>query len=182
MPIESVFSISGRGTVATGKIERGIIQLNEDVEILGYNEKKITSCIGIEMFHKQISSGQAGDNVGLLLRSIKRNSIYRGQVITKPQTVTLISRFEANIYVLSKEEGGRSKPFYSNYRPQFFFRTADVTGIMHLPEDIEMILPGDNAKVEVELISSLGLEEGLRFAMREGQLTIGAGVISKILS
>lgn len=181
MPIESVFSISGRGTVATGKIERGIIKLNQDVDILGYNEKKTTSCIGIEMFHKQMEQGQAGDNVGLLLRGIKRNSIYRGQVVSKPNSLKLINKFEANVYILSKEEGGRSKAFYSNYRPQFFFRTADVTGIIHLSDDVEMIVPGENAKIEVELISSLALEEGLRFAMREGQLTIGAGVISKLL-
>lgn len=181
MPIESVFSISGRGTVATGRVERGALTANTDVEILGYGEKKITTCIGIEMFHKPLPSTQAGDNAGLLLRGIKRNSIYRGQVIAKPNTLKLSKKFEAVLYILNKDEGGRSTPFYSNYRPQFFFRTSDVTGIILLSADIEVVMPGDNVKVTVELLTSMALEEGLRFAMREGQLTVGAGVISSIL-
>lgn len=181
MPIESVFSISGRGTVATGKIDRGTISLNMDVEIIGFDERKKTSCIGIEMFHKSLDFASAGDNVGLLLRSIKRNSIYRGQVICKVDSIKSIKKFKATIYVLTKEEGGRSNPFYSFYRPQFFFRTADVTGIIILNENVEMVMPGDSLEVTVELLYSLALEKGLRFTMREGQLTIGAGVISEIL-
>lgn len=181
MPIESVFSISGRGTVATGRIDRGIISLNNEVDILGFDEKKKTSCIGIEMFHKSLESASAGDNVGLLLRSIKRNSIYRGQVICKVDSLTLVKKFKASIYVLTKDEGGRTNPFYSFYRPQFFFRTADVTGIITLLNNIEMVMPGDNVEVEIELLYSLALEKGLRFTMREGQLTIGAGVVAEIL-
>jgi len=182
MPIESVFSIAGRGTVATGKIERGVIKLNTDLDILGYGEKKSTICLGIEMFYKNLDQAEAGDNVGLLLRNIKRNSIYRGQVICHKDTVNLVKTFEANIYALSKEEGGRKKPFYSNYRPQFFFRTADVTGRIEIleSENGDMVIPGQNVRIEVELQSSLGLEKGLRFAIREGQLTIGAGIITDI--
>lgn len=181
MPIESVFSISGRGTVATGRVDRGTISLNNEVEILGFDEKKKTSCIGIEMFHKPLDIASAGDNVGLLLRGIKRNSIYRGQVICKPDSISLSKKFKASIYILTKEEGGRSNPFYSFYRPQFFFRTADVTGIITLDGSIEMVMPGDNVEVEVDLLYSLALEKGLRFTMREGQLTIGAGVVSIVL-
>lgn len=181
MPIESVFSISGRGTVATGKVERGLLNVNSDVEILGYGEKKSTTCIGIEMFHKALTVAQAGDNTGLLLRGIKRNSIYRGQVVSKPNTLKLSKKFEATLYILTKEEGGRSTPFYSNYRPQFFFRTCDVTGMIILSQDIEVVMPGDNVKVTIELLTSMALEDGLRFAIREGHLTVGAGVISKVL-
>jgi elongation factor Tu len=181
MPIESVFSISGRGTVATGKISRGTISLNTEVDILGFDEKKKTSCIGIEMFHKPLDSASAGDNVGLLLRSIKRNSIYRGQVICKVDSLKLSKKFSAAIYILSKEEGGRSNPFYSFYRPQFFFRTADITGIIILKGTTEVVMPGDNVEVEIELLYSMALEVGLRFTMREGQLTIGAGVVIEVL-
>lgn len=182
MPVEDVFSISGRGTVVTGRIEQGTIKVGEEVEILGINKNNKTICTGIEMFHKLLDSGQAGDNVGLLLRGVKRDDVVRGQVICKPGSIKTYSKFEAQVYVLSKEEGGRHTPFFSNYRPQFFFRTADITGNIHLPENVQMVMPGDNISFIVELITPVAMTEGLRFAIREGGKTVGAGVVSKLLS
>jgi elongation factor Tu len=180
MPVEDVFSISGRGTVVTGRIERGIVKVGEEVEIIGLKDTVKTTVTGVEMFRKLLDQGEAGDNVGLLLRGVKREDVERGQVLIKPGTVKPFSSFEAEIYVLTKEEGGRHTPFFSNYRPQFYFRTTDVTGTMKLPEGVEMVMPGDNIKINVDLIVPIAMEEGLRFAIREGGRTVGAGVVSKI--
>ena len=180
MPVEDVFSISGRGTVATGRIERGIINKMEEVEIVGIRETKKTSVTDIEMFRKLLDKGEAGDNVGLLLRGIKKEDIVRGQVIVKPGSVTPHTQFDAAVYVLSKEEGGRHTPFFNNYRPQFYFRTTDVTGTVTLPEGTEMVMPGDNVTITVELITPVAMEEGMRFAIREGGRTVGAGKVATI--
>jgi elongation factor Tu len=181
MPIEDVFSISGRGTVVTGRIDRGIIKTGEEVELVGIRETTKTICTGVEMFRKLLDEGRAGDNVGLLLRGTKRDAVERGQVVAKPGTITPHTKFKAEIYCLSKEEGGRHTPFFSGYRPQFFFRTTDVTGILTLPEGVEMIMPGDNAAIEAELIAPIAMEKELRFAIREGGRTVGAGVIGEII-
>ena len=181
MPIEDVFTITGRGTVVTGKIERGVVKVNESVEILGIKEgKQTTTVTGIEMFRKLLDEGQAGENVGLLLRGIKREEVERGQVVAKPGSITPHTEFEANVYILSKDEGGRHTPFYDNYRPQFYFRTTDVTGVVHLPEGTEMVMPGDNTEMRVEMIQPIAMEEGLKFAIREGGRTVGAGRVTKI--
>ncbi len=181
MPIEDVFSISGRGTVVTGRIERGIVKVGEEVEIVGIRETDKTTCTGVEMFRKLLDEGQAGDNVGVLLRGTKRDEVERGQVLSKPGSITPHTKFEAEVYILSKEEGGRHTPFFQGYRPQFYFRTTDVTGQCELPEGIEMVMPGDNVNLNAELISPIAMEEGLRFAIREGGRTVGAGVVAKIL-
>jgi elongation factor Tu len=182
MPIEDVFTITGRGTVVTGKIERGVVKVNETVEILGIRPgKQSTTVTGVEMFRKILDEGQAGENVGLLLRGIKREEVERGQVVAKPGSITPHTEFEANVYILSKDEGGRHTPFYDNYRPQFYFRTTDVTGVVHLPEGTEMVMPGDNTEMRVEMIQPIAMEEGLRFAIREGGRTVGAGRVTKIL-
>ena len=181
MPVEDVFSISGRGTVVTGRVERGIIKVGEDIEIVGLRPTQKTTCTGVEMFRKLLDEGRAGDNVGILLRGTKREEVERGQVLCKPGSVTPHTKFNAEIYVLSKEEGGRHTPFFSNYRPQFYFRTTDVTGSLTLPAGVEMVMPGDNVTIEATLISPIAMEEGLRFAIREGGRTIGAGVVAKIL-
>jgi len=181
MPIEDVFSISGRGTVVTGRIERGIVKVGEEIEIVGIKPTQTTTCTGVEMFRKLLDEGQAGDNVGILLRGTKREEVERGQVLAKPGTITPHTKFEAEVYVLSKEEGGRHTPFFKGYRPQFYFRTTDVTGAVELPSGTEMVMPGDNIKVTVELIAPIAMEEGLRFAIREGGRTVGAGVVSKII-
>ncbi len=181
MPVEDVFSISGRGTVATGRIERGVIKVGEEVEIVGYGETKKTTVTGIEMFRKLLDSGMAGDNAGLLLRGVEKSQIERGQVISKIGSVTPHTEFEAEVYILSKDEGGRHTPFFKNYRPQFYFRTTDVTGEIELPEGKEMVMPGDNVKFKVTLITSIAMEQGLRFAIREGGKTVGAGVVAKII-
>jgi elongation factor Tu len=182
MPIEDVFTITGRGTVVTGKVERGVVKVNEQVEILGIKEtKQATTVTGIEMFRKLLDEAQAGENVGLLLRGIKREEVERGQVVAKPGSITPHTEFEANVYILSKDEGGRHTPFYDNYRPQFYFRTTDVTGVVHLPEGTEMVMPGDNTEMTVEMIQPIAMEEGLRFAIREGGRTVGAGRVTKII-
>ncbi len=181
MPIEDVFSISGRGTVVTGRIERGIIKTGEEVEIVGIRDTAKTVCTGVEMFRKLLDEGQAGDNVGLLLRGTKRDQVERGQVVSKPGTITPHTKFKAEMYALSKEEGGRHTPFFSGYRPQFFFRTTDITGVLTLDEGVEMIMPGDNATINVELINPIAMEKELRFAIREGGRTVGAGVIGEIV-
>ncbi len=181
MPVEDVFSISGRGTVVTGRIERGIVKVGEEVEIVGIRPVQKTVCTGVEMFRKLLDQGQAGDNVGVLLRGTKREEVERGQVLCKPGSITPHTKFMAEAYILTKEEGGRHTPFFTNYRPQFYFRTTDVTGIIHLKEGVEMIMPGDNAELNVELITPIAMEEKLRFAIREGGRTVGAGVVSKIL-
>jgi len=182
MPIEDVFTITGRGTVVTGKVERGVLKVNETVEILGIKEKTQTTTVtGIEMFRKLLDEAQAGENVGLLLRGTKREDVERGQVVAKPGSITPHTEFEANVYILSKDEGGRHTPFYDNYRPQFYFRTTDVTGVVHLPEGTEMVMPGDNTEMRVEMIQAIAMEEGLRFAIREGGRTVGAGRVTKIL-
>ena len=181
MPIEDVFSISGRGTVVTGRIERGIVKVGEEIEIVGIKDTDKTTCTGVEMFRKLLDQGQAGDNVGVLLRGTKREDVERGQVLAKPGSITPHTKFEAEVYVLSKEEGGRHTPFFKGYRPQFYFRTTDVTGEVILPEGVEMIMPGDNTKMNVHLIAPIAMEEGLRFAIREGGRTVGAGVVSKIV-
>ncbi|UZR28355.1 elongation factor Tu [Methylococcus mesophilus] len=181
MPIEDVFSISGRGTVVTGRVERGIIKVGEEIEIVGIKATTKTTCTGVEMFRKLLDQGQAGDNIGVLLRGTKREDVERGQVLAKPGSITPHTHFEAEIYVLSKEEGGRHTPFFNGYRPQFYFRTTDVTGAVTLPEGIEMVMPGDNVKVIVKLIAPIAMDEGLRFAVREGGRTVGAGVVSKII-
>ena len=181
MPIEDVFSISGRGTVATGRIERGVITVNEKVQIVGIRKTQETVCTGVEMFRKLLDRGEAGDNVGILLRGIKRNEIERGQVICKPGSITPHTKFSGEVYVLTKEEGGRHKPFFTNYRPQFYFRTTDVTGVISLPEGVEMVMPGDHVTITVELITSIAMEPGLRFAIREGGRTVGAGTITEII-
>src|SRR6201994_1774577 len=181
MPVEDVFSISGRGTVVTGRIERGIVKVNDEVEIIGLKATVKTICTGVEMFRKLLDEGRAGDNVGVLLRGTKREDVERGQVLAKPGSITPHTQFESEVYVLTKEEGGRHTPFFKGYRPQFYFRTTDVTGSIELPEGTEMIMPGDNIKIVVELISPIAMEEGLRFAIREGGKTVGAGVVAKIL-
>jgi elongation factor Tu len=182
MPVEDVFSITGRGTVATGRIERGIINSNDPVEIIGLGAEKITSVVtGVEMFRKILDRGEAGDNVGLLLRGVDKEAIRRGMVICKPGSVTPHTKFKAEIYVLSKDEGGRHTPFFNKYRPQFYFRTTDVTGEMHLAEGVEMIMPGDNVTITVQLIAPIAMEKNLRFAIREGGRTIGAGQVTEIL-
>ncbi len=181
MPVEDVFSISGRGTVVTGRVERGVIHVGDEIEIVGIRETKSTTCTGVEMFRKLLDEGQAGDNVGVLLRGTKRDEVERGQVLCKPGSITPHTKFEAEVYVLSKDEGGRHTPFFSNYRPQFYFRTTDVTGACELPEGTEMVMPGDNVKLTVTLIAPIAMEEGLRFAIREGGRTVGAGVVSSII-
>jgi elongation factor Tu len=181
LPIEDVFSISGRGTVVTGRVERGIVKVGDEVEIVGLRPTQKTTVTGVEMFRKLLDQGQAGDNVGVLLRGTKREDVERGQVLAKPGTITPHTHFECEVYVLSKEEGGRHTPFFSNYRPQFYFRTTDVTGAIKLPEGVEMVMPGDNVRLEVKLIAPIAMEEGLRFAIREGGRTVGAGVVSKII-
>ncbi|MDX2470156.1 MAG: elongation factor Tu [SAR324 cluster bacterium] len=181
MPVEDVFSISGRGTVATGRIDRGVVKVGEEIEIVGIRPNQKTTVTGVEMFRKLLDRGEAGDNVGILLRGLKRDDIERGQVICKPGTITPHTKFKAEIYVLSKDEGGRHTPFFTKYRPQFYFRTTDVTGIVQLPEGTEMVMPGDNVSISVELISSIAMEPGLRFAIREGGRTVGAGTISEII-
>jgi elongation factor Tu len=181
MPIEDVFSISGRGTVVTGRIDRGVIKPGDEIELVGIRDTAKTVCTGVEMFRKLLDQGQAGDNVGLLLRGTKRDQVERGQVVAKPGTITPHTRFKAEMYALSKEEGGRHTPFFTGYRPQFFFRTTDVTGVLTLEEGVEMIMPGDNATINVELISPIAMEKELRFAVREGGRTVGAGVIAEIL-
>jgi elongation factor Tu len=181
MPVEDVFSISGRGTVVTGRVERGIVKVGEEIEIVGLRPTQKTTCTGVEMFRKLLDEGRAGDNVGVLLRGTKREEVERGQVLCKPGSITPHTKFKAEIYVLTKEEGGRHTPFFSNYRPQFYFRTTDVTGSLTLPAGVEMIMPGDNVTIEATLISPIAMEEGLRFAIREGGRTIGAGVVAKIV-
>ncbi len=181
LPIEDVFSISGRGTVVTGRVERGIVKVGEEIEIVGIKDTQKTTCTGVEMFRKLLDEGQAGDNVGVLLRGTKREEVERGQVLCHPGSITPHTHFETEIYVLSKDEGGRHTPFFNNYRPQFYFRTTDVTGAMELPDGTEMVMPGDNIKVTVKLINPIAMEEGLRFAIREGGRTVGAGVVSKII-
>jgi|TARA_B110000285_G_scaffold136249_1_gene152652 elongation factor Tu len=180
MPIEDVFSISGRGTVVTGRIERGKVNVGDEIEIVGIKDTVKTTCTGVEMFRKLLDSGQAGDNVGVLLRGTKREEVERGQVLCIPGSVKPHTKFECEIYVLSKDEGGRHTPFFANYRPQFYFRTTDVTGAIELPKDVEMVMPGDNVKIKVELITPIAMEEGLKFAIREGGKTVGAGVVAKI--
>ncbi|MBE6455313.1 MAG: elongation factor Tu [Alphaproteobacteria bacterium] len=180
MPIEDVFSISGRGTVVTGRVERGVIKVGEEVEIVGLRPTTKTTCTGIEMFRKLLDQGEAGDNIGVLLRGTKRDEVERGQVLAAPGTITPHTCFESEVYVLSKEEGGRHTPFFANYRPQFYFRTTDVTGTIELPEGVEMVMPGDNVKLKVTLIVPVAMDEGLRFAIREGGHTVGAGVVAKI--
>lgn len=182
MPVEDVFSISGRGTVVTGRIERGIVKVGDEIEIVGLKPTVKTTCTGIEMFRKLLDQGQAGDNTGLLLRGTKREDVERGQVLAKPGSITPHTKFEAEVYVLSKDEGGRHTPFFSNYRPQFYFRTTDVTGAVSLPSGVEMVMPGDNVRISVELIAPIAMEDGLRFAIREGGRTVGAGVVSKIIA
>jgi len=182
MPVEDVFSISGRGTVATGRIERGIVKVGDEVEIVGIKDTQKTTVTGVEMFRKEMDQGEAGDNCGILLRGIKKEEIERGMVLCKPGSITPHTKFEAEVYVLSKEEGGRHTPFFNNYRPQFYVRTTDVTGSITLPEGTEMVMPGDNVKITVELIAPIAMEEGTRFAIREGGRTVGAGVVSKIIA
>ena len=182
LPIEDVFSISGRGTVVTGRVERGIIHVGDEIEIVGQKETQKTTCTGVEMFRKLLDEGQAGDNVGVLLRGTKREDVERGQVLAKPGTITPHTKFKAEVYVLSKEEGGRHTPFFANYRPQFYFRTTDVTGAVTLEEGVEMVMPGENVTITVELIAPIAMEEGLRFAIREGGRTVGAGVVSSIIA
>ena len=181
MPIEDVFSISGRGTVVTGRIERGKVNVGEEIEIVGIKETQKTTCTGVEMFRKLLDEGVAGDNVGVLLRGTKREEVERGQVLCVPGSIKPHTKFECEVYVLSKDEGGRHTPFFGNYRPQFYFRTTDVTGAIELPKDVEMVMPGDNVKMNVELITPIALEQGLKFAIREGGKTVGAGVVSKIV-
>ena len=181
MPVEDVFSISGRGTVATGRVERGTVKMADEVEIVGLKDTKKTTITGIEMFHKMMDSAEAGDNIGALLRGIAKNEVEKGQVLAKPGSITPQTKFEGHVYVLTEKEGGRHKPFFSNYRPQFFFRTTDVTGIITLPDGTEMCNPGDNVDMSVELIVPVAMEEGLRFAIREGGRTVGSGVVSKII-
>ena len=180
MPIEDVFSISGRGTVVTGRIERGVVNVNEEIEIIGIRETQKTTCTGVEMFRKLLDQGEAGDNVGVLLRGTKREEVERGQVLAKPGSITPHTKFKAEAYILTKDEGGRHTPFFSNYRPQFYFRTTDVTGSVILPEGTEMVMPGDNISLEVELIAPIAMDDGLRFAIREGGRTVGAGVVASI--
>ena len=180
MPVEDVFSISGRGTVVTGRIERGVVKVGDEVEIVGIRETSKSTCTGVEMFRKLLDEGQAGDNVGVLLRGVKRDEVERGQVLSQPRSITPHTDFEAEVYILTKEEGGRHTPFFKGYRPQFYFRTTDVTGAVQLPEATEMVMPGDNVQMRVQLIDPIAMEEGLRFAIREGGRTVGAGVVAKI--
>ncbi|WP_341675972.1 elongation factor Tu [Niveibacterium sp. SC-1] len=182
MPIEDVFSISGRGTVVTGRVERGIVKVGEEIEIVGIKDTVKTICTGVEMFRKLLDQGQAGDNVGVLLRGTKREDVERGQVLAKPGSITPHTHFESEVYILSKDEGGRHTPFFNGYRPQFYFRTTDVTGSIQLPEGVEMVMPGDNIKMVVKLIAPIAMEEGLRFAIREGGRTVGAGVVAKVIA
>ncbi|MDK4529232.1 elongation factor Tu, partial [Kingella kingae] len=182
LPIEDVFSISGRGTVVTGRVERGIIKVGEEIEIVGLKDTQKTTCTGVEMFRKLLDEGQAGDNVGVLLRGTKREDVERGQVLAKPGSITPHTKFEAEVYVLSKEEGGRHTPFFANYRPQFYFRTTDVTGAVTLSKGVEMVMPGENVKITVELIAPIAMENGLRFAIREGGRTVGAGVVANVIA
>jgi elongation factor Tu len=182
MPIEDVFSISGRGTVVTGRVERGVIHVGDDVEIVGIRETLKTVCTGVEMFRKLLDEGRAGDNIGVLLRGTKRDEVERGQVVAIPGTITPHTQFKAEVYVLSKEEGGRHTPFFSGYRPQFYFRTTDVTGVLTLPEGVEMVMPGDNVTIEAQLITPIAMEKEVRFAVREGGRTVGAGVVSEIIA
>jgi elongation factor Tu len=181
MPIEDVFSISGRGTVVTGRVERGIIKVSEEIEIVGIKDTEKTTCTGVEMFRKLLDEGRAGENVGVLLRGTKREEVERGQVLAAPGSITPHTKFEAEVYILSKDEGGRHTPFFKGYRPQFYFRTTDVTGNVELPEGVEMVMPGDNIKMEVTLIAPIAMDEGLRFAIREGGRTVGAGVVAKVI-
>ena len=181
MPVEDVFSISGRGTVVTGRIDRGIVKVGDEIEIVGIKETAKSTCTGVEMFRKLLDEGQAGDNVGVLLRGTKREEVERGQVLAKPGSITPHTKFEAEVYILTKEEGGRHTPFFKGYRPQFYFRTTDVTGAVELPEGVEMVMPGDNIQMKVNLIAPIAMEEGLRFAIREGGRTVGAGVVAKII-
>jgi elongation factor Tu len=181
MPVEDVFSISGRGTVATGRVERGIVKVGEEVEIVGIKATAKTTVTGVEMFRKLLDEGRAGDNIGALLRGVKREDIERGQVLSKPGSITPHTKFKAEAYVLTKEEGGRHTPFFNGYRPQFYFRTTDVTGVAELPAGIEMVMPGDNVAMTVKLITPIAMDEGLRFAIREGGRTVGAGVVSSII-
>jgi elongation factor Tu len=181
MPVEDVFSISGRGTVVTGRIEAGIVNVGDELEIVGIRDTQTTTCTGVEMFRKLLDSGEAGDNVGVLLRGTKREDVERGQVLAKPGSIKPHSTFEAEVYILSKNEGGRHTPFFNNYRPQFYFRTTDVTGACQLPDGVEMVMPGDNVKMHVELLSPIAMEDGLRFAIREGGRTVGAGVVAKVI-
>jgi len=181
MPIEDVFSISGRGTVVTGRIARGVITVGEEIEIVGIKETQVTTCTGVEMFRKLLDEGRAGENVGVLLRGTKRDEVERGQVLAVPGSITPHTEFDSEVYVLSKDEGGRHTPFFKGYRPQFFFETTDVTGSVELPADVEMVMPGDNVNMKVSLISPIAMEEGQRFAIREGGRTVGAGVVSKII-
>jgi elongation factor Tu len=181
MPIEDVFSISGRGTVVTGRVERGVIKVGEEVEIVGITDTLKTVCTGVEMFRKILDQGQAGDNIGVLLRGTKRDEVQRGQVVAKPSSITPHTKFKAEAYILTKEEGGRHTPFFNGYRPQFYFRTTDVTGVVTLPEGVEMVMPGDNVAMDVNLITPIAMEKELRFAIREGGRTVGAGVISDII-
>ena len=182
MPVEDVFTITGRGTVVTGRIERGVLKINAEIEIVGIKDSSSkTTVTGIEMFRKLLDEGRAGENVGLLLRGTKREDVERGQVICKPGSITPHTEFDANVYILSKDEGGRHTPFYDNYRPQFYFRTTDVTGVVHLPEGTEMVMPGDNTEMRVDLIQPIAMEEGLKFAIREGGRTVGSGRVTKIV-
>jgi elongation factor Tu len=181
MPIEDVFSISGRGTVVTGRVDRGIVKVGDEVEIVGIKDTEKTVCTGVEMFRKILDEGRAGDNIGVLLRGIKREEVERGQVVAKPASITPHTKFKAETYILTKEEGGRHTPFFNNYRPQFYFRTTDVTGVVTLPEGVEMVMPGDNVSLEIHLITPIAMEKELRFAIREGGKTVGAGVISDIV-
>jgi elongation factor Tu len=181
MPVEDVFSISGRGTVVTGRVERGIVKVSEEIEIVGLKPTQKTVCTGVEMFRKLLDEGQAGDNIGVLLRGTKREEVERGQVLAKPGSITPHTKFQAEVYVLSKEEGGRHTPFFNGYRPQFYFRTTDVTGSAELPAGTEMVMPGDNVSITVSLIAPIAMEEGLRFAIREGGRTVGAGVVTKVI-
>ena len=182
MPIEDVFTIQGRGTVVTGRVDRGVLKVGEEVEIVGIRETRRTTCTGVEMFRKLLDEGRAGENIGVLLRGTKREEVERGQVLAIPGSITPHTQFEAEVYVLSKDEGGRHTPFFKGYRPQFYFRTTDVTGSVALPENVEMVMPGDNVKMEVSLISPIAMDEGLRFAIREGSRTVGAGVVTKIIA
>ncbi len=181
MPIEDVFSIAGRGTVVTGRVERGVVKVGEEVEIVGIKDTSKTTCTGVEMFRKLLDEGRAGDNVGVLLRGVKRTEVERGQVLARPSSITPHTRFESEVYILTKEEGGRHTPFFRGYRPQFYFRTTDVTGAVTLPAEMEMVMPGDNVRMEVDLIAPIAMEDGLRFAIREGGRTVGAGVVAKVV-
>jgi elongation factor Tu len=181
MPVEDVFTISGRGTVVTGRVERGVIKVGEEIEIVGFRPTQKTVATGVEMFRKLLDEGQAGDNIGVLLRGTKREEVERGQVLAKPGSITPHTKFNAEAYVLTKEEGGRHTPFFNGYRPQFYFRTTDVTGVVKLPQGTEMVMPGDNINVEIELITPVAMDEGLKFAIREGGKTVGAGIVTKII-